>query len=123
MAKKKPDEEDVLAIQIKHFLELDDNRKTLNRLAASVERQGNLIKHDLFEHVRENGGAAREVIHGDHRLTIHTVDGLVSWKDEFIKVAGAAMAEDLLTKAEKRQTLMIEPLAVEGSTSKSKKAA
>jgi hypothetical protein len=112
MAKKKLDEEDVLAIQIKHFLELDDNRKTLNRLAASVERQGNLIKRELWDHVQEHGGPTREVVHADYRLTIHTTNGLVSWKDEFIKIAGAAAAEDLLTKAEKRETLMIEPLTV-----------
>lgn len=120
MPKKKAEEEDVLAIQIKHFLELDDNRKTLNRLAASVERQGNLIKSDLFAHVQEHGGSARMVEHADYRLTIHTEDGTVSWKDEYIKLAGAAAAEDLLTKAEKKEKLLIEQLAVEAPPKRKK---
>ncbi|MCE9605091.1 MAG: hypothetical protein K8U03_09350 [Planctomycetia bacterium] len=122
MAKKIAEEEDVLAIQIKHYLELEDNRKTLNRLAGSVERQGDPIYEDLLEHTRANGGVEKEVVHAGYRLTIHTVEGTVKWKDEFIKLAGAAMAEDLQSKAEKREKLEIEPLAAVVA-SKSRKAA
>lgn len=79
------------------FLELETKRKEVDRQSRNLAREISQLKTHFEQCMRDDD--KESVVRYGFRLTF--VDGRpkVSWKDEFIRVAGAEAADDVLADA------------------------
>lgn len=91
---------------IQEYLAIEERRKALNREAADLGKQSDVIKEKLMLFARANGGS---VARSGYRLAIKLATGFVAWKQEFIRVAGQEEANRLTRDCPKRETLSIDP--------------
>lgn len=89
---------------VDRYLELQEMRRKLNREADSLEREEKMLRSAMFEATQAAGGTLTK---GKHRLAIVEKNGTVSWKDAFIRVAGAEEALRLQEDAPKREALEV----------------
>lgn len=94
--------------EIEAYLDLHERRKALQRQARDLDKQAELIEEKLMEYVAAEGGAERSVRSCGFVLAIQTARGSVSWKQEFIAVAGEKKAESLIAAAPPRDVLSVE---------------
>lgn len=92
------------------FVKIEDERKKLNQRVTVLEKEAALHKEKFLEQVRAHGGPAKMLVAYGHRFTIHSKAKTVSWKDEFVRVAGADAALQVVGKQPKRESLDVEPL-------------
>jgi len=97
--------------EISEFLSLEEERRRLNRLAADLEKKAKPIKEKILQFVRTTGGKSRSVVSCGHVLAIITRAGTVTWKDEFIRVAGEDEAEKLRSAVPPTEMLSVEKVA------------
>jgi hypothetical protein len=96
---------------IEAWLALDERRKSLNRQSEQLEKEQKAIGARLVAYVRaKEPDKLRKVTNG-FLVAIKMVKGGVSWKPEFVRVAGAAAAEQLIAAAPQRESLVVEPAA------------
>lgn len=96
---------------IEDFLRKDEERKSLNRRAADLERELGPIKKILTQLVEEEGGTTKTKERSGYVLAIKTRDGQVKWKDEFIRVAGLEETERIAANPPEIEYLSIEKAA------------
>lgn len=92
------------------YLTLIENRKAVERVGRMLKGQEEDQTVILFATVIERGGPEKCLIEAGHRLTIQSEAGNVSWREEFVKIAGEAKATELMNAAPKRLKLHVEPV-------------
>lgn len=98
----------VTATDIESYLEIEDQRLALGRQQRDLEKQAAPLKKKLMDFVRAKGGKAMAVTRSGFRLAIELVTGSVSWKPEFIRVAGQDAADEISANCPKRESLRVE---------------
>src|SRR5262245_20551523 len=86
----------VTRADIEEFLRLEEERKSLNRQAADLERQAAPLKTKLSQFVELEAGKSKSIERSGYVLAFKTRAGRVEWKSEFIAVAGTEAAERLV---------------------------
>ena len=84
--------------RIDQYLELQAERKELNRKARLIESQMSSMMSDFRAAIDKNKG--KPLAKGNYVLSLQTKAGRVSWKDAYISVAGIKQAEKLTQAAE-----------------------
>jgi hypothetical protein len=97
----------VTKVDIEQYLELDARRRALMREASDIAKQQAEVADKLSEFVAAHGGRERSCTRSGYVLAIITKPGSVSWKPEFIRVAGEAAAEALIAAAPPREALTV----------------
>lgn len=92
---------------IQEFLDLEEQARSLKRQAKAIEKKAELIEKTLFAFVRANGGKERSVLRSGFVLAITDSRCSVTWKNEFIRVAGDKAAEALIEAAPKKEKLTV----------------
>jgi len=94
--------------QLTEFLSLEAERKALEQKARAIAKRTDALKAHFKTFLGELD--KQSVTRHGFRITI--VDGRpsVSWKDEFIRVAGPIAADDVLTSAPKSKGVEVTPL-------------
>lgn len=80
----------------REWVERDERRKDLEREARQLKTENDLITDDLFQSLK--AADKTTVVRGKYRGELTKRSGTVSWKQEFIRSAGAVKA-DALAKA------------------------
>lgn len=96
---------------IEQFLDLDEQRKALNRQADSLKRQVDLLGEKITQHIVDEGGKAHRLVYRGFLLAIDLAKGTVRWKDEFIRLAGSEEADKLAAAAPPREVLVVQRAA------------
>lgn len=78
---------------LKELEEITARRLDLQRERDVLKRREDAIKAQLVEHVEAKGGKKKEVKLGRYLLAMVAGKTYVSWKNEFIRVAGTEEAE------------------------------
>lgn len=93
------------------FLEMDRQRRELNRQAYLIAKQMAGLEADLVAWVTAKApGKSRTVDRSGYRLSIVSKPGSVSWKAAFVEACGDAAAEQLAAAAPPRDVLVVEKL-------------
>lgn len=90
--------------------DLEERRLELKRQADDLAKQQAIIERDLFATVLSKGGSTRRIETCGFELSIESKRGSVSWKPEFIRVAGQAAADELIRSAPMKDSLAIRKL-------------
>lgn len=94
----------LLSFTEKHFEDFvrrDERRKELESEARALGQQNKLVLDDLFKALKDNNKT--EFVRGAYVGAIETKKGTVSWKDEFLKVAGAEVAAEISANVEHKE--------------------
>lgn len=94
--------------EIERYLEIEAERKALGRQSSDLKKEQDEIGAKLLDFVREEGGKLRAVVRCDHRLAIKLQNGSVSWKSEFVRVAGKDEAERIAASQPQKEDLLVE---------------
>lgn len=97
----------VTIARVEEYLALQEKRRDLNRQADALEREEKVIAAELVALVESDGGKARVVTKGSHKISLVEKPGSVRWKDEFIRVAGADEATALQANCPPRLALTV----------------
>lgn len=92
---------------IKELNQLSARRLELQRERDILKRREDRIKQDLMEHVTAHGGKKKRVSLGSFMLSLVPGRVSVSWKNEFIRVAGTEEAEKVSSEAKPKDKLEI----------------
>ena len=92
---------------VKEMNKLRDRRLALQRQIDIIKRREDRIKGDLMEHVTAHGGKKKRVSLGSFVLSLVPGRVSVSWKNEFIRVAGTEEAEKVSSEAKPKDKLEI----------------
>jgi hypothetical protein len=98
----------VTSTDIETYLSLEEERLELGRKARDLEKKAEPLKKKLKEFVRIKGGKALSTVRSGFRLALELVNGSVSWKPEFIRVAGQDAADEIIAACPKRESLSVE---------------
>lgn len=90
---------------LREFVERDERRKGLEREARQLAAENDLVKKDLLAALKDAGKT--EISRGDFAASIKTSAGTVSWKEAFLRVAGADEADKLAKAAVPRESVEI----------------
>ena len=90
---------------LREWLERDGRRKDLEREARQLAAENKLVADDLLAAMKEAG--KNQLRRGPILATIDTSHGSVSWKDAFVRVAGAEAATELQAQAPTRESISI----------------
>ena len=96
---------------IEAYVALEAERLEHQRKAEDLKKQAEPYKAKLLEFVRAKGGKALSITRSRFLLAIKLVAGSVSWKPEFIKVAGQEAADEISKNCPKRESLCVERLS------------
>lgn len=86
------------------FLELKQERLELERQARALATEERQLAELMLIHTRAAGGMLKK---GKLKLAIEQKPGSVSWKSEFIRVAGADAANKLIAAAPVGERLVV----------------
>lgn len=100
---------DVTRDELDQYFELDMQRLALARKVSDIEKLQEQLEEKFLKYVEHKGGIDRTTIRYGYRLAIQTKNGSVSWKGEYMKLAGQEAAEKLIQAAPKKDKLTIEP--------------
>jgi uncharacterized caspase-like protein len=98
----------VTRADIEEFLELEEERKSLNRQADDLARKAAPLKDKLSQFVAFAAGPSKSIERSGYVLAMLTRAGRVDWKSEFIHVAGETEAERLVRECPKSEFLSVE---------------
>jgi hypothetical protein len=90
--------------EVANYLSLRERRLTLQREADALQRIETAITSKLEAAVLANGAPLRK---GKFTLTLVSVSGRPSWKNEFIRVAGEAAADAVVAHLPKITKLTV----------------
>lgn len=99
----------VTKAMIQEYLELEEERKRLDRDARALAKKASAIAAKLLTFVKVHGGKERSVVRSGYRLAIDLAPGYPSWKQEFVRVAGLDEANRISAEQPKREVLSINP--------------
>lgn len=91
---------------IEEYLALDAQRKALSRQSSDLKKRQDEIEEQLKAFVRDSG--ERSVKRSGFVLALTTEKGSVSWKGEFVKLAGQERAEELIAAAPTKEGFTVE---------------
>lgn len=94
--------------QLMEFLAFEKQRKELDTRARNLKKRTDALKAHFKEFLNAEG---KESIKR-HGFQITLVDGRteISWKDEFIRVAGPLAADEIAANAPKGKAIQVTPL-------------
>lgn len=94
---------------LREWCERDAHRLDLEREARQLKAENDLVAKDLLEALK----AAEKIklVRGRFEAEIETKRGTVSWKEEFLRVAGAAAATKLVEAAPEKESVKIREVA------------
>ena len=95
--------------ELARYFELEAERKSLQRQAKDLEKLQAELEEKFTAYVLAEGGPERALMRCGYRLAIDSKPGSVSWKGEFLKLAGPERAEELVQAAPSKDVLVIEP--------------
>ena len=95
MAKAKAKVPHITKDDIERYLQLEEERRELNRLAKAKGDLAAEIEEKIEAFARANGGSDLTVERSGFILAIKTKAGTVAWKHEFIKLTSEEEAERL----------------------------
>lgn len=112
MAKKKAadEPEGLTKRELSDYLVDIETRKAVERAGRMLKKTEDDRTARFTAEVIERGGPEKCLIEAGHRLTLQSEDGTVSWREEFVKIAGEQAATALMNDAPKRLKLHVEPL-------------
>jgi len=95
--------------QCEEFLKLDKERSALDQKSRALKKRTDALKSHFKAFLAEQGKDS--VKRNGFQLTL--VDGKpsVSWKDEFVRVAGPLAADEVLTNAERSKGVEVTPVS------------
>lgn len=91
---------------VKLYLRLEAERKSLQRRASDLEKRAKKLARQMLAYIRYWGGKKKACIRSGYIMRIDLVDGQISWKQEFIRVAGQTSADRV--KPPRRERLSVE---------------
>lgn len=91
------------------YFELEEQRASLARQSKDLGKLQDELEEKFVAWVKANGGPEQACLRCGYKLAILAKAGSVSWKTEFMKVAGAERAEELVQSAPKKEVLVVEP--------------
>lgn len=97
--------------EIEEYLDLERARLAKQREAADLEKLAKVLKAKILDYIEAEGGKARSCERSGFVLAVHQKAGSVSWKEEFLIVAGQVKAAELVAACPKRDYLVVEPKA------------
>jgi hypothetical protein len=100
--------DDLRRDDVDRYMELDQERKKLNRQVENLEREQKPLKEKILAFVQDNGGKTQAVSKWGYVLKINLFAGVPKWKDAFINWAGADEATKLSEAAPKQERLSVE---------------
>ncbi len=95
---------------LEQWQDLEDRRLAAKRLADDLSKQQDAIEAKLEAFVRAKEPATLTVLRSGYRLSIRRVKSAVAWKQEFVKVAGQRVAEELTAGAPLKEKFAVERL-------------
>lgn len=96
--------------QAAKWMELNTRRLELEREARILDKERELLSVE-FKQTLEAKGQESMKVGGEFLVKLVEGTGSVKWKDEFIRVAGAAKATDLAASAPKTTKIVVEKAA------------
>ena len=97
--------------EIEEYFADEQRRKELSAQARTLGKKSELFESRLEALVKEEGGKKRRLNHVGFLIAMETAKGSVSWKNEFIRVAGAEEADRVAAEAPTKDVLVIERAA------------
>ena len=92
---------------VKELQQVSERRLELQRERDTLKRREDQIKEQLTAHIDAKGGRKRSVKLGGFVLALVPGKVYVSWKNEFIRVAGTEEAERVTANTPKKDKLEI----------------
>jgi hypothetical protein len=92
---------------IEEYRRLESLRLEKQREAASLGKLQDAIEDRLMETVRAKGGKTKTLRTCGYTLAILLKRAAVKWKEEFVKMAGPAVAEELVQSAPQREVFSV----------------
>jgi hypothetical protein len=96
--------------KVLRYLELEEERLSLQRRAKLVKTEQAVIEAEMEEHVRANGGKEKQCTAHGVRMAILSKRTNVSWKDAYIESEGADAAEKLIAAQPNEEYFSVERL-------------
>lgn len=97
--------------EIEEYLADEERRRELSAQARTLGKKSELFEARLEELIKQEGGKKRRLNHVGFLLALTTAKGSVSWKNEFIRVAGAEEADKVAAAAPAKDVLVVERAA------------
>lgn len=97
----------LVAADFERYHALDEERKELQRKVRDLEKLQEEYEEKFFAYVRAKGGKERTVIRSGYRLSINDKVCSVSWKNEFVKVAGIAVANEITKSQPTKEVISV----------------
>lgn len=94
---------------LREWVERDNRRRDLEREARQIKAENDLVAKDLLTALKAAGKS--ELSRGPYVAEIETSRGTVSWKEEFLRVAGSAAATELANAAPTKEAVKIRQVA------------
>lgn len=83
----------ITAKSLAHYVELDEERKGLEREARNIQKEIELIGDEFREELKRR--KVNSVKEGSYQVQLVDGRASVSWKDEFIRIAGSERAIEI----------------------------
>jgi hypothetical protein len=99
----------VTKTEIEEYLELEQERKELERKARTIARRTSALAAHFTEEVEASGKTA--ITRSGYRLSLVDGRAYVSWKDEFVRECGALKADEILQAAPVKKKLDVQKAA------------
>jgi hypothetical protein len=102
---------DLTREELEHYASLHERRLELNRQAAALEREADLIEPKIWAFIKKQGNRSKAVSKWGFNLAVKLKQAAVKWKDEFLKLAGAEKVAELAAAAPMKESLSVERAA------------
>jgi hypothetical protein len=99
----------LLKSELDQWHEWELERLKLQRQVKDLEALQKPLKEKFLAFVQEKGGDERAVKSNGFLLKLNAKRESVSWKDEFVRVAGIDEAEAIIARQPSKDVLVIEP--------------
>lgn len=103
--------DDLKRDELENWFDLHDQRRALERQASDLKKQADRIEPKIWAFIKKHGGRARAVSKWGFNLAVRVARASVSWKSEFIAVAGQEKADEVAAAAGDKESLSVERVA------------
>jgi hypothetical protein len=97
--------------QLEEWFRLHEERRALQRQAADLEKQADRIEPKIWAFIKKHGGRNRALSKWGFNLAVKLVKASVSWKAEFLAIAGPEKAAEVAAAVGTRESLSVELVA------------
>lgn len=101
----------ITAEQAAKWIDLNTRRLELEREARVLDKERELLSLEFQQALDAKGQESMKVGGGEFVVKLVEGNGSVKWKDEFIRLAGAAKATELTAAAPKPKKVVVEKAA------------